>query len=262
MSGNAAASAADELTKQQRKADGRKTLPTVQPWTCSFKHRLLPSTQASLKMLLRELKAYLKVDAIRETAYLTDEHEKTEARTIRNSVLMWTERQTLVPGTEVHATTGAVRICRHGNGNVIQAERVRHDHFMDANGTMVRIILGAVKDPAIVNQLSDLHDAQEGKFARTAIMMVELLRKKFDSDDFVHRFLHLIDFIEFEQPRTMATLDFIEDYQRRMDRLKAAYTKDGAFDNVGMNKDLFVVMFYAKVDKSIRKMLPTHISTL
>ena len=158
MSGDAAA----ELAKQQRKADGRKTLPTVQPWNCSFKHRLLPSTQASLKMLLRELKAYLKVDAIRETAYLTDEHEKTEARTIRNSVLMWTERQMLVPGTEVHAMTGAVRICRHGNGNEIRAERVRHDHFMDANGTMVRITLGAVKDPAIVNQLSDLHDAQEG----------------------------------------------------------------------------------------------------
>ena len=32
MSGNAAADAAAELAKQQRKADGRKTLPTVQPW--------------------------------------------------------------------------------------------------------------------------------------------------------------------------------------------------------------------------------------
>ena len=90
-------------------------------------------------------------------------------------------------------------------------------------------------------------------------MMPGMLRKKFDSDDFVYRFLHLIDFIEFEQPKSMATLDFIEDYQRRMDRLKASYSTDGVFDHVGMNNDLFVVMFYAKIDKSVRKNLSTHI---
>ena len=125
----------------------------------------------------------------------------------------------------------------------------------------------AVKDPAINNQLSDLHDAHEVasgtiRRARTAIMMLDLLRTKFDSNDFVYRFLHLIDFVEFEQPKSMSALDFIEDYHRRVARLKSAYTKDGVFDNAALNGDLFTAMFYAKVDKSLRKALGPHISSL
>ena len=89
-----------------------------------------------------------------------------------------------------------------------------------------------------------------------------MLRSKFDSDDFVYRFLHLIDFVEFEQPRSMSPLDFIEDYHRRVARLKSAYTRDGHFDNAALNDDLFTAMFYAKIDKRLRKDLGPHISSL
>ena len=51
---------------------------------------------------------------------------------------------------------------------------------------------------AAADELSALHDANTGK--RTAILLVELLQKKFDSDDFVYRFLHLLDFIDFGFP--------------------------------------------------------------
>ena len=46
-----------ERAKQQRKADSRKTLPAIEPWVCTYKHRLLPSTQASLKKFIRECRA-------------------------------------------------------------------------------------------------------------------------------------------------------------------------------------------------------------
>ena len=47
---------------------------------------------------------------------------------------------------------------------------------MDANNITARKILGAVKDPNINNQLSDLHESFDGLFARSAILMLDMLR--------------------------------------------------------------------------------------
>ena len=153
-----AAAALLELAKQSRKAEGRKTLPTIEPWVCSFKHRLLPSTQASLKKLIRELKAYLKIDSIRETAYITDEAQKATARKARNSALIWGERNDYPPGVEL-SPDDALRVRVHAGTEALGA-RFKFDQFTEANDTMSRIILGAVKDPSINNQLSDLYESQ------------------------------------------------------------------------------------------------------
>ena len=258
---------ATERAKQQRKADSRKTLPAIEPWVCTYKHRLLPSTQASLKKLIRECREFVKIDTIRETAFLSDATVPTQdaVRTARNSVLSFADKETIFPGTIVDAS--APNGVRGVTGTHEARNAVLYHAFCDANDTAVRIILGAVKDPAINNQLSDLHEAHEvasttTRRARTAIMMIDMLRTKFDSDDFVYRFLHLIDFVEFEQSKAMSPLDFIEDYHRRVARLKSAYTRDGVFDDSALNKDLFTAMFYAKIGKTLRKQLGPHIATL
>ena len=149
-----------EREKQQRKADARKSLPTIEPWSCSYKQRLLPSTQASLKKFVRECREYVKVDAICETAYLHHASVlgQDDARTARNSVLNFADKDELFPGTELHG--GTVRM-RTGASGLNAAAKAKYEYFCDANDTAVRVILGAVKDPAINNQLSDLADAHE-----------------------------------------------------------------------------------------------------
>ena len=89
-----------EREKQERKAYARKTLPRIQDWNCTYRQRLLPSTQASLKMFIRECRAYVKVDAVRETAYATDENLRNEFRKIRESVLSFVDKDQIFPGTQ------------------------------------------------------------------------------------------------------------------------------------------------------------------
>ena len=195
-----------DKAKARAKAESRKTLPNVEDWTCTFKHRKLPSTQASLNKLFREVSQYVKIDAIRETAYL-DEAERTNARDARQAVLRYADRERAPVG-------------KRDDGSVADADL--YEHFNEANETAVRVLLSAVKDPSLNNELHAIHEQNEG--GRTAMRIVETLRKKFDSNDFVYRFLHLLDFIEFEQSKAMSAIDFTEDYQRRMTRLRATYT--------------------------------------
>ena len=171
-----------EREKQERKAYARKTLPRIQDWSCTYRQRLLPSTQASLKMFTRECRAYVRVDAVRGTAYAADENLRNEFRKICESVLSFVDKDLIFPGTLADA--GAPNGVRLKGGPAAAKAEQEYNHFCDANGTAVRIILGAVKDPAINNQLSDLHDAHEvasgtARRARTAIMMLDLLRGLF-----------------------------------------------------------------------------------
>ena len=60
----------------------------------------------------------------------------------------------------------------------------------------------------------------------------------------------------------MSAIDFTEDYQRRMTRLRATYTSAGQFDHESLLNDLFTGLFYAKLDKSLQKAMHPFISTL
>ena len=94
------------------------------------------------------------------------------------------------------------------------------------------------------------------------MILIKHLRSLYDSDDFVFRFLHLLDFIEWEQGRSMSHVDYIDAFRERTTRLTASYSKDGQLDSAGLVQDLFAALFYAKLEATYPKKMGPFLAGL
>ena len=121
-------------------------------------------------------------------------------------------------------------------------------------------MLDAVKDSQLHNELSTLAEKNIGK--RTSIIILEHLGNKYNCKDFVHRFLHLLDFIDFQQARSQSLPAYVQDFERRQTRLITAYTSAGGFDDDAFRKDLFASLFFQKLGKGYKKKLSTYVSAM
>ena len=135
-------------------------------------------------------------------------------------------------------------------------------HFKQANDAAVMVILDTIKDPKLNNELAQLHDRYDdaSDSQRTAMMMIMRLSEKIDSKDFVYKFLYLIEFIDWQQPRNMSHVDYVEEYTDKKDRLIAAYTENNSINYERLVNDLLTALMYDKLEPRLRKTLSKFIN--
>lgn len=213
---------ADERAEMQRIAreqsirdhEAKKKLPKITEVTWTHKDRKKNTVVQELTRMMRQLQDYLKIDAIRETAFVQNDGEKAQLRAVRMQPLSFADADKPPPGLQL-AADGSVVTDPNGDPNVTNARQ--YDAFQEANMTLVNCILDAIRDPTLNNELEKIHsrhaDAQIA--ARTGILLIKHLKDMFDSDDFVYRFLHLLDFIEWEQGRSVSHTDYADAFMQR-----------------------------------------------
>ena len=252
-----------QLAREQalRDHEAKKKYPKVSEVSWTHKDRKKRTVVQELTRLLRQLHEYLKVDAIRETAFVLDENQKAALRATRMAPMSLLEASLPPPGVRLDQD-GAPALDQHGKPNIV--DHKRYAAFQEANMTLVNCILDAVRDPTLNNELEKIHSRHaDAKVAvRTGIMLVKHLKHLFDSDDFVHRFLHLLDFIEWEQGKALSHIDYIDAFRERSNRLTASYSKDGRLDAQGLVDDLFSALFYAKLETTYRKKMGPFLAGL
>ena len=205
--GGLSASERAELQKRdadraKRDHDSKKKLPKVSEVQWTHRDRKKRSVVQEMTRMMRQLNEFLKVDGIRETAFEPDDAMQKQYRKSRMNVMSARDAHLPPEGIRVNAD-GSVAFDANGDADVVSQKVL--DHFMEANDAAVNCILDAIKDPTLNNELEALHSkhADAPVPVRTAMLLVKHLRSLFDSDDFVYRFLHLLEFIEWEQGRSI-----------------------------------------------------------
>ena len=147
---------ADERAEMQRIAreqamrdhEAKKKYPKVSEVTWTHKDRKKRTVVQELTRLIRQLNDYLKVDAVRETAFEADDNRKAQLRAVRMTPLSIADSNLPPPG---------LRLDQHGqpvldpNGFPNVANAKQYGAFQEANTVLVNCILDAVRDPTLNN---------------------------------------------------------------------------------------------------------------
>ena len=92
------------------------------------------------------------------------------------------------------------------------------------------------------------------------MMMIQRLSEKIDSKDFAYKLLYLIEFINWQQPRNMSHIDYVDEYTDKKDHLIAAYTDNDPIDHDKLVSDMLTALMYEKLEPRLRKSLSKFIN--